>query len=60
MKRPALQNKRVGVLRVVFRARKVVGTFEKRATELEMDHGFLIRYEQSLSNSGQETDCCIT
>ena len=32
MKRPALQNKQVVVLRMAFRARKVLGTFEKRAT----------------------------
>ena len=31
MKRPALQNKRVGVSRIAFRTRKVFGTFEKRA-----------------------------
>ena len=31
MKRPALQNKQAGVLRMAFRARKVFGTFEKRA-----------------------------
>ena len=31
MKRQALQNKQVGVLRMAFRARKVFGTFEKRA-----------------------------
>ena len=31
IKRPALQNKQVVVLRVAFRARKVIGTFEKRA-----------------------------
>ena len=31
MKRLALQNKQVGVLRMAFRARKVIGTFEKRA-----------------------------
>ena len=31
MKRPALQNKLVEVLRMAFRARKVFGTFEKRA-----------------------------
>ena len=30
MKRPALQNKRVGVLRMAFRARKVFGSFERR------------------------------
>ena len=35
MKRPALQNERVGVLRTAFRARKVFGTFEKRATGLQ-------------------------
>ena len=33
MKRPALHNKLVGVLRMAFRARKVFGTFEKRAPE---------------------------
>ena len=32
MKRPALQNKQVVVLRMAFRARKVFGTFEKRAS----------------------------
>ena len=32
MKRQALQNERVGVLGTAFRARKVFGTFEKRAT----------------------------
>ena len=31
MKRPDLQNKRVGVLRMAFRVRKVFGTCEKRA-----------------------------
>ena len=31
MKRPALQNKQVVILRMAFRARKVHGTFEKRA-----------------------------
>ena len=31
IKRPALQNKRVEVLRMVFRARIVFGTFEKGA-----------------------------
>ena len=31
MKRQALQNKQVIVLRLAFRARKVLGTFEKRA-----------------------------
>ena len=31
MKRPALQNEQVGVLRMAFRPRKVFGTFEKRA-----------------------------
>jgi len=34
IKRPALQNKQVVVLRVAFRARKVIGTFEKRAPGL--------------------------
>ena len=31
MKRSALQNKQVVLLRMAFRARKVFGTFEKRA-----------------------------
>ena len=31
MKTPALQNKQVVLLRMAFRARKVIGTFEKRA-----------------------------
>ena len=31
MKRPPLQNKQVVVLRMAFRARKVFGSFEKRA-----------------------------
>ena len=31
MKRPALQNKQAGVLRMALRARKAFGTFEKRA-----------------------------
>ena len=34
MKRPALQNKQVLVLRMAFWARKVLGTFEKRAPGL--------------------------
>ena len=34
MKRPALQNNLVVVLRMAFRARKVLGTFEKRAPDL--------------------------
>ena len=33
MKRPALQNKRVAVLGMALRARKVFGTFEKRAPQ---------------------------
>ena len=31
MRRPALQNKQVVILRMAFRVRKVIGTFEKRA-----------------------------
>ena len=34
MKRPALQNKQVVLLKMAFRARKVLGTFEKRARGL--------------------------
>ena len=37
MKRQALQNKQVGVLRMAFRARKVFGTFEKRAPDVSRD-----------------------
>ena len=33
MKRPALQNEQIVILRMAFRARKVIGTFEKRAPE---------------------------
>ena len=36
MKRPALQNKQDVLLRMAFRARKVLGTFEKRAPDIEM------------------------
>ena len=36
IKRPALQNKRVGVLRMAFRARKVFGSFEKRTPEKQV------------------------
>ena len=35
IKRPALQNKQFVVLRMAFRARKVLGTFEKRAPGME-------------------------
>ena len=35
MKRPALQNKQDVLLRMAFRARKVLGTFEKRAPGLK-------------------------
>ena len=41
MKRPALQNKQVGVLRMAFRARNVFGTFEKRAPGCSVDIGDL-------------------
>ena len=34
MERPALQNKQVVILRMAFRARKVLGIFEKRAPGL--------------------------
>ena len=42
MKRPALQNKRVGVLRMALRAWKVFGTFEKRAPGVILTKNFLI------------------
>ena len=37
MKTPVLQNKRVGVLRMAFGARKVFGTFETWAPGLLLD-----------------------
>ena len=37
MKRPALQNKRVAVLRMAFRARKFFGTFKKRVPDLYLN-----------------------
>ena len=63
MKRPALQ-KRVGVLGTAFRARKVFGTFEKRATgeKMKIDredqglaslfHTYLLTERCSLLSSG--------
>ena len=39
MKRPALQNKRVAVLQMAFRARNVFGTFEKRAPRAVSSQG---------------------
>ena len=41
MKRPVLQNKQVVVLRMAFRARKVLGTFEKRPPDDEVETTFL-------------------
>ena len=35
-RRPALQNKQAGVLRMAFRARKAFGTFEKRAPAISI------------------------
>ena len=37
-KKTALQSKRVGVLQMAFLARKVFGTFEKRAPGLKNSH----------------------
>ena len=39
IKRPALQNKQVVVLQMAFRARKVLGTFEKRAPGRDSNPG---------------------
>ena len=36
MERPALQNERVGVIRMAFRAQRVFGTFEKRTPDSVM------------------------
>ena len=44
MKRPALQNKQILILRMAFRARKVIGTFEKRAPEQIFALVFKSRY----------------
>ena len=41
MKRPASQNKRIGVLPMAFRARKVFGTFEKRTPDPNETHTVL-------------------
>jgi len=41
IKRIALQNKRVTVLEMAFRARNVFGTFEKRAADQERPRGRL-------------------
>ena len=63
MKRPALQNKRVGVLPMAFRARKVFGTFEGRAPG---DYNFMehakfpcevMRCCTYLAELGPENDC---
>ena len=37
MKGPALQNKQVVILRMAFRAWKVLGTFKKRAPEQDLN-----------------------
>ena len=51
MKRPALQNKQVAVLRMAFRARKVLGTFEKRAP----DHRFYSRVFDTVSRTSESS-----
>ena len=43
MKRPALQNKWVAVLLVAFRARKLFGTFVKRAPGFQNNRRYLSR-----------------
>ena len=40
MKRPALQNNQVVILRMAFRARKVIGTLEKRAPVSQKSRNF--------------------
>ena len=52
MKRPALQKKLVVVLRMAFRARKVLGTFEKRAPGPEMVTLTVIKKWTELKNLG--------
>ena len=49
MKRPALQNKQAGVLRIALRARKAFGTFEKRAPEWAYYLNFFIWFLVSRS-----------
>ena len=51
MKRPGLQNTQVVILRMAFRARKVIGTFEKRAPGLRARTpvGTFLRYCVGLS-----------
>ena len=43
MKKPALQNKRVGILLIAFRARKGSGTFEKQAPDVMCMFGHLFQ-----------------
>ena len=45
MKRSVLQNERVVVSRMAFRARKVFGTFEKRASDTKKN--FVLQYIKS-------------
>ena len=47
MKRTALQNKQIVILRMAFRARKVILTFEKRAPGLREERGLWIRFFES-------------
>ena len=62
MKRPALQNKQVGALRMDFRAQKVFGTFEKRAwgpiwlAIIFRDLYSKLRYYRKLMGQGQIRD----
>ena len=53
MKRPALQNKQVVLLRIAFRARKILGTFEKRAP------GESGKYHQSMKRVIRELASCF-
>ena len=62
MKRPALQNKQVRVLRMAFRARKVFGTFEKRAPvsgdKIPLIEGFSFAFTANVKR--QTAGCCLS
>ena len=58
MKRPALQNKQVAVLRMAFRARKVLGTFEKRAPGVESNYSKRLGRSNN-ENGGLNASVCV-
>ena len=51
VKRPALQNKRVGVLEMAFRAGKVFGSFDKHTPGLFVDNSDYYLQSKTVHNS---------